>query len=458
MNNSNSMTILIIFGISGNLAQKKVLPALYALYSNNLLPKNFKIIGLSRREITIDQIFANSDVPKHNQSQYDDFKKIFQIQQFDSSDNQAYKNLYQKLQTIVQDQSLKLQLLFYLSIPPEIFGTIITKLGSNKLNQFNDSIQTRLLVEKPFGHDLTSAQQLIKLTNQYFADQQIFRIDHYLAKETVQNILIFRRYNPLFQTAWNNQHIASIEINTLESIDIEGRVDFYEHTGALRDQIQSHLFQLLTVTTMTLPTDLNNNDSIHLARHSLLANIQPMNNQKTLAANTFRAQYEGYKEEVNNLNSTTETFASIQLEIQNSIWKGVPIRLTTGKALNEKKSEIIINFSAVNEQHTNQLTFRLQPNEGIDICLSVKKPGLDQKIQTTTMDFSYKNSFSHHYQPDPYEKVLLDSFRGDNNLFATSNEIIDSWRILQPIIDYWQNHPENLKQYPKGKAKQGILC
>ncbi len=458
MNKSDSMTILIIFGITGNLAQKKVLPALYALYSNNLLPKNFKIIGLSRRSIQIDQIFVNSDIPQNNHQQYDNFKKIFEIQQFDSNDDQAYINLYQQFQNILQNQPIKLQLLFYLSIPPDIFKTIITKLGSNRLNQFNDQMQIRLLIEKPFGYDLSSAQQLISLLNKYFNEQQVFRIDHYLAKETVQNILIFRRFNPLFQTAWNNQHISSIEINTLESIDIEGRVDFYEHTGALRDQIQSHLFQLLTVTTMTLPTDLNNNDSIHLARHSLLANIQPMTNEKTLATNTFRAQYKNYREEVHNPNSTTETFASIRLEIQNSIWKGVPIRLTTGKALNEKKSEIIVNFSAVNENHTNQLTFRLQPNEGIDICLSVKKPGLDQKIQTTTMDFSYKNSFSNHYQPDPYEKVLLDSFRGDNNLFATSNEIIDSWRILQPVINYWQDHPENLKYYVKGQSKQTILC
>jgi len=453
----NQLTILIIFGISGNLSQKKVIPALYSLYQHGLLPDRIKILGLSRRNLSLEDVFRSVNLGDQN-TIYHNFLQLFDIQQFDSSNIDQYHELKKSIEKNLEHETQPINVIFYLSIPPDVFSSIINLLGQSQLNTYNDKIKTRLLIEKPFGYDLHSAIDLINLTNHYFSDQQIFRIDHYLAKETVQNILIFRRFNPLFQTAWNNQHIKSININTFESVDIEGRADFYEKTGALRDQIQNHLFQLLTATTMTLPTDLTNTYSIHQARHSLLANITPMEDEEIILKRTFRAQYEGYKDEVNNQNSTIETFASIKLEIENSLWKGVPIRLSTGKALKEKRSEIIINFSAINEKSTNQLTFRLQPNEGIDICLSVKKPGFDQTQETATMDFSYKTAFKDHYQADPYEKVILDCFRGDNTLFATSHEIIDSWKIIQPILNFWQSQSNDLLYYPKGTNQPISKC
>jgi len=459
MEEKNQLTILIIFGISGNLSQKKVIPALYSLYKHGLLPNRIKIIGLSRRNIGLQDIFSSINLTDNPQDSIDqNFLNLFKIKQFDSSNINQYHELRQSIEKDLENEIQAINLIFYLSIPPDIFSSIIDLLGQSQLNSYDNKIKTRLLIEKPFGYDLNSAKNLINLTNRYFSDQQIFRIDHYLAKETVQNILIFRRFNPLFQTAWNNQHIQSININTFESVDIEGRVDFYEKTGALRDQIQNHLFQLLTATTMTLPTDLTNTYSIHQARHSLLANIMPMKDDNMILKNSFRAQYDGYKDEVNNQHSTIETFASIKLEIQNSLWKGIPIKLTTGKALSEKKSEIIINFSAVNEKSTNQLNFRLQPNEGIDICLSVKKPGFDQIQETATMDFSYKTAFQDHYQADPYEKVIIDCLKGDNTLFATSNEIIDSWKIIQPILDFWQSRSDDLQYYPKGTNQPILKC
>ncbi len=464
-NNNQSQiapTILILFGISGHLSKNKVLPALYHLYKDKLLPLQIQIIGLSRQQITIHKIFENVKLCSHIDEQdlannITEFKNSIEIIQFDPNNIDDYLKLKQHVIDFKNQFNFKnVNLLFYLSIPPQVFLSVIKNLGESNLNKLDSTIKSKILVEKPFGYDLKSAQNLIFKTNEYFNEDQIFRIDHYLAKETAQNILTFRRFNPLFQTAWNNQHIKNIDIIASEKIDIEGRIEFYEEVGALRDLIQSHLFQLLALTTMTLPEDMSDTKAIHLARHAILSEIKPFNTTKSIKENVIRGQYSSYKQEVNNPHSMVETFASIRLTINNSLWKGVPIRLITGKALKEKKTEIRINFGAVNESAQNQLTFRIQPNEGIDIKLSVKQPGFDQRIQPAIMDFSYQTTFEDHHHPDSYERVMIDSFKGDNTLFATSDEVLDSWYILQPILDYWQKN-KDLVIYKKGSLEEDIL-
>ncbi len=457
-----SPTILIIFGISGHLSKRKVLPALYNLYQNDLLSSQITIIGLSRQKLSIQEIFNGVELnsstnQRSSATDITGFKDLIKIIQFNPEDPNDYLKLKKYIIDLKNQLNFeKINLLFYLSIPPQVFLSVIKNLGESNLNNLNQEITTKILVEKPFGYDLESAKNLINQTSQYFSEEQIFRIDHYLAKETAQNILTFRRYNPLFQTAWNNQHIKNIEIVATENIDIEGRVEFYEKVGAMRDLIQSHLFQLLALTTMILPENMSETKAIHLARHAILSEIKPFNDSNSIKKNVTRGQYTSYRQEVNNPSSMVETFASIRLTIDNSVWKGVPITLITGKALKDKKTEIRINFGAVNESAENQLTFRIQPNEGIDIKLSVKQPGFNQKTQSAIMDFSYQTTFKGRHQPDPYERVMMDSLQGDNTLFATSDEVLDTWYILQPILDYWKNNNDDLKFYNQGKSENDI--
>ena len=211
----------------------------------------------------------------------------------------------------------------------------------------------------------------------------------------------------------------------------------------------------MALTTMTLPKELSNKDAIHLARHDILSNIKSFKDYDEVSKNVIRGQYASYREEVGNPNSMTETYASITIEIENSIWKGIPITLSTGKAMKEKRTEIVIDFSASHEEAVNQLTFRIQPNEGIDICLTVKQPGLDRKTEVVTMDFSYKQSFDNYNIQESYEKVIIDALREDNTLFATSDEIIDTWNILQPIMDYWSQSQNDLIIYANGSEEIG---
>ncbi len=461
MNPSNEIdpTILVIFGISGSLATKKLIPSLFQLYKKQLLPEKIVIIGLSRQKIDLNQFVngLNLQTKDNIEAEYlNKFKTIFTFIDFEPSNVEDFHSLSNSINQINQNfQSKNTNLLFYLSIPPNIFSTVVKNLGLSGLNKPDKGLESKILVEKPFGYDLISAKKLIEDTKMYFKEDQIYRIDHYLAKDTAQNILTFRRFNPLFQTAWNNQHIKKIKILALESIGIEGRAKFYESIGALRDLIQSHLLQLMALTTMTLPKELSNKDAIHLARHDILSNIKSFKDYDEVSKNVIRGQYASYREEVGNPNSMTETYASITIEIENSIWKGIPITLSTGKAMKEKRTEIVIDFSASHEEAVNQLTFRIQPNEGIDICLTVKQPGLDRKTEVVTMDFSYKQSFDNYNIQESYEKVIIDALREDNTLFATSDEIIDTWNILQPIMDYWSQSQNDLIIYANGSEEIG---
>jgi len=269
-----------------------------------------------------------------------------------------------------------------------------------------------------------------------------------MAKETVQNILTFRFQNPIFEALWSRQHIASIEISARQQIGIEGRAAFYEPLGALRDFIQSHLLQILGIVAMDQPS-ANDSQHIHASKQAVLEQIEPVPADR-LAERVVRGQYRGYREEVKNPESMTETFAAMTVFINSDRWQGIPVRLLTGKALDEHKTEICVTFHGPADAAKNQLRFRIQPNEGIELALVTKQPGYTQTVQTTTMDFSYRHDFDNHGHPDAYERVLVDAVRGDHTLFATSQEVLASWRVVQPVLDAWAKQKDDLQFYEPG--------
>jgi len=360
-------------------------------------------------------------------------------------DPAEYLKLGKRLNAIEDEMGMCMSRLFYLAIPSQTFAPVVQQLGKGGLNKScqHNSEDARLLIEKPFGYDLESAHELIKDLNEHFSEQQIYRIDHYLAKETAQNILNFRFQNPIFKRAWDNKSIRNIMITAAEEIDIEGRVSFYEQTGALRDLIQSHLLQLLALTVMDEPAALTS-DEIHRQKLSLLQSITPIAPDKVIT-DAVRGQYEDYRKEVENPDSIAETYAAIKLEINSERWRGVPVLLRTGKAMEEKVVDITITFSDNSKlSQDNILSIR------ISLQLLAKKPGFTNEVEPVQMDFCYGNSFDGEVNPDAYERVLIDAFRGDKTLFATSDEVLASWRIVENVIHEWAKNDAGLEFYKRG--------
>lgn len=452
--------ILVIFGITGDLSRRKLLPALYQLVKNNLLPEHTKIIGVSRRESTLDELMDSVELCVREENGICDpevvskLQSLISMRQMDLTSPEHYQNLKKYLDQIEADESVCMNRLFYLSIPPQVLTPIIKNLGEQKLTigcQHGNGV-SRILFEKPFGFDYNSGKELIETNKQYLHEEQIFRIDHYVAKETVQNILTFRFRNPIFEDLWNAHHIDHIEIIAKEKIDIEGRANFYEQTGALRDLMQSHMMQLLATVAMEKPFDFSA-EPIHASKLELLNDVKTVPADR-IAERAVRGQYDGYRDEVGIPDSNNETFAAIKLQIDNPRWDGVPFYLKTGKALDEKSTKIAVHFKPKmrDTHHLNKLNIFIQPNEGISLDLWVKKPGFERDIQQAKMGFSYQQTFDETGHPDAYERVLVDAIRGDKTLFATSEEVMESWRILEPVLEHWQAGGSDLKFYQKGSA------
>lgn len=448
--------ILTIFGITGDLAHRKLLPALYHLAENDLLPPTLQIIGTTRQNIKAVDVIQkiNETVEKSgettNQKTLNWLTKSLSIVSMDITDPKDYAKLKLRLNNIEDELGQCLHRLFYLAIPSTVFGPVIDRLGKADLNTGcqHGVTKSRLLIEKPFGYDLVSAEELVETLKQSFKEEDIYRIDHYLAKETVQNIMTLRFQNPLFKSVWNGQHISHILITAAESIGIEGRTNFYEQTGALRDIIQSHLLQVLALVTMEEPKNVSA-EAIHTSRQLVLEQIKPPKPNE-MHQSTVRAQYESYKAEVENPDSTSETFAAIKFTIENETWKNTPIFIRTGKNLAQKTTEITLTFSDENKpDYANYLTIRIQPNEGIVMDLRIKRPGYTDEIEHVQMDFCYTNTIDASH-PDAYERVLVDTLRGDKTLFATSDAVIASWQIIQPILDAWEQNRVPLVSYKNG--------
>ncbi len=417
-------TKLLIFGITGDLAQRKLLPALTQIVASGAVG-DIEIIGVSRQKTKLANV-----VPK-------ELVKITKVLTMDLAKLSDYKTLKQQLNVGKTEQ-----LVIYLSVPPLAATRIADNLGAAKLNGKN----VKILFEKPFGIDLESSKTMVERTSRYFKEDQIYRIDHFLAKGMAQNIISFRASNAIFRQVWNNKSIESVEILAVEKIGIEGRASFYEQTGALRDVLQGHLMQLLSLVLMDIPANFNWEDLPDL-RLQALKRIESANTAKVI-----RAQYVGYQKEVKNSGSQTETFVKAELRSDLAAWEGVPLILATGKALSSKLTEIRVYFKASSIKQTNCLRFIIQPNESVEIDLYTKKPGYERDFEKQKLIFNYPENTT---LPDAYEQVIVDAIRSNKSLFTSSSEIIESWRVLQPLLDSW-SMDDKLQTYAKGSSIEEI--
>ena len=449
-------SVLVILGFNGNLSKNKLLPALYHLLKRNMLTDSFRIIGVFRSsEITTESIFqeVESNLLESEQPYAPQFleqlKAITTPVIMDSTKPEDYQTLVDTLDKLDSEQSASYQRLFYLAIPPAIFPAVIDCLVAAGQHIDTNGRVRRILVEKPFGTDLTSAKELVRVMATHFKETQIYRIDHYLAKENVQNILAFRFGNPLIEDIWGRQFIDNIQISALEKIGVDSRSNFYEGMGALRDFVQSHLMQLMVLIMMEAP-DTFDSDGIHRAKFALLQSVDIIrpNHVDEIAV---RGQYEGYREEIHNEESNVETYAALCLHVSNSRWAGVPVFLRTGKSLHEYRTEIKIIFKDRYQRKVppNIITIRIQPDEGISMNFSAKAPGFKDRFQPVNMQFNYHDSFNDS-SPDAYERVLVDCVQGDQSLFATHEEVMRCWEILQEVINTWNSGGSKPEMYPVG--------
>jgi glucose-6-phosphate 1-dehydrogenase len=424
-------TKLLIFGITGDLSTRKLLPALNKIIGTSSIGP-IEIIGVSRRNVDVHELLQQSI----GDAALADHVKVFTM---DLAEVSEYKRLREAV-ALTDDE----QLLVYLSVPPQSATQIVDFLGEAGINNVN----VKILFEKPFGIDLTSAEEVITRTSRYFKEEQIYRIDHYLAKEMAQNIVALRGGNAIFSHIWNNTAIESVELLALESLTIEGRAQFYEQAGALRDVVQGHLMQLLALVLMDIPAEYNW-DQLPAARLNALTQLTPANPQKAV-----RAQYDGYRNEANNARSMVETFVSMELMSEDPRWKNIPLTLTTGKAMDQKTTEIRINFRKFHDAQRNRLILRIQPNEGVEIELFTKKPGYERKFETRNLTFNYAEN---EELPDAYEQVIVDAIKSRKSLFTSSDEVLASWRILQPLQQAWQMDDTTLKTYAAHSSVDDVL-
>lgn len=434
-------TILVIVGITGDLARRKLLPAIEQIATAGELPTAFRIVGVTRQAVSVEDVLQRVE----NATDLPFVKEHLELLQMDLEEQADYQILSQRITGIEHELGVKAQHLFYLSVPPQISRPIIEHLGKAGLTEKST---TKLLLEKPFGSDLASATELIEHTKRYFAEEQLYRIDHYLAKEMAQNLLVFRNENSLFKRTWNTDFIERITITASEKIGIEGRSAFYEQTGALRDLVQSHLLQLAALTLMQLPP----RQALQQVPAFRLAALQAL--QPPKPSSVIRGQYDGYRAEVNNPYSTTETFVSLTVFSSDPRWASVPITLTTGKNLSEKATKIQIHFRQEDATEANELTLRIQPKEGIEVSLWSKSPGYNRKLEQVKLTYAYHEAMP--ALPEAYEQVLLDAIRSDHTLFISSEEVIASWRLLEQVQRYWGEHPDNLRFYKPGSAASDL--
>ena len=442
----NSLNIFIIFGVTGDLANRKIFPAINALLKRNELPKNTFVIGCGRGDKKANT-FKNLDEKISKNSEY---IKV------DTSNLDDFKTLKKKLDSLKsKSKADKINLISYLSTPPQSYEDIIINLIKSELNK-EEYGYSRVVIEKPFGQNLNSAKKLNKLLKTGFNENQIFRIDHYLGKETVQNILVSRYSNLVFNALWNREHISYVEITAAESIGIKKRGEYYDKSGALKDMIQNHLLELLSLIAMNDPKE-NSPDSIRDEKVNVLKSIKNVDYKNNIVRGQYikskgrkGEQYNSYRssEGVSN-NSKTETYFACKLFIENERWKDIPFFIRTGKRMPTKVTEIVINFKknktifSDNDQ-SNMLIFRLQPDEGLLVKFNLKKPGKKNQLINKNLEFHYKN-LSNEFNTNSYETLLLDIFNGDTMLFSRSDFVEMAWKIVDPISD--EIKKDNIKLY-----------
>ncbi|MBM4055438.1 MAG: glucose-6-phosphate dehydrogenase [Planctomycetes bacterium] len=463
----NSATI-VIFGASGDLTERKLLPSLFRLDSDGLLPEKCVIIGVARtdmdnetfRKKIMESVGAYSRHYKDRCGNWSVFEKKLLYHKMDYDNLSDYKTLNKLLADIHKKQGMNSNCLFYLSTPPMLYPGIVSKLGEAGMAQQSDEHWRRIIIEKPFGRDLASAVDLNNHIHQVFNESQVYRIDHYLGKETVQNLFVFRFGNAIFEPLWNRNYIDHVQITVSEEVSLGSRAGYYDTAGVLRDMFQNHLLQLLTLTAIEPPAEFNAT-SLRDEKVKVLKAVRPIKPEE-VAKQTVRAQYRTYRDEKGVARGTeTATFAILKLFIDNWRWRNVPFYLRSGKALNSKVTEISIQFRHVPHLMfplppdellpPNKLVLRLQPNEGMRLGFETKMPGAGMKTRTVSMDFLYEQDFGENILPDAYERLLVDALQGDASLFTRSDEIELAWKITDPILRGWEGeHAPPLAFYELG--------
>jgi glucose-6-phosphate 1-dehydrogenase len=460
-----SPCVMVIFGATGDLTKRKLVPALCNLAQDNLLSKQFAVIGFAGNDFTTESFrkMLNEEIPKYVGNPIDPkiwswfIERVYYVKG-DFEDAQAYKRLEQQIADADRQHNAQGNKFFYLAVAPRFFATIAKQLGDCCLTEQKGK-WARVIVEKPFGHDLASAIQLNKDLKTVLAEDQIYRIDHYLGKETVQNLMVFRFSNNIIEPLWNRNYVDHVQITAAETVGVEHRGGFYETAGALRDMVPNHLFQLLTMTAMEPPISFDA-DEVRNKQAEVLHAIQPLDPEDVLT-NTVRGQYgEGevdgekvpaYRSEPDVApNSNTETFVALKLLIDNWRWAGVPFYLRTGKRLAKRATEIVIQFrrtpfvlfrnTTVKNLETNRLVIHIQPEEGISLSFGAKVPGSIMKLGLVNMDFEYSNYFGIEHNTG-YERLLRDCMVGDATLFQRADMVEAGWSVIQPIIDVWHALP-----------------
>jgi glucose-6-phosphate 1-dehydrogenase len=470
-------TSLVIFGATGDLAHRKLLPALYNLAHEGQLPERFEMIGVGRRDQVHEEFRdAALDSIKHYSRRGADAKVLegllndMRYIQGSFDEDRVYEELGRTLVEFDDQAGRTLDRVFYLSTAPEFFPLIAGKLGAAGLNAVENA-STRIVIEKPFGYDLASARKLNAELLEVFDEPQIFRIDHYLGKETVQNLMALRFANVLFEPVWNRNYIDHVQITAAEDIGIGGRAGYYEGAGALRDLVQNHMLQLLALLTMEPPTAFDA-DRLRDEKLKVLEAIVPPEVDQ-VASMALRAQYgpgtvggvrvPGYREEPGVApDSRTPTYAALRLHVSNWRWAGVPFYLRTGKRLARKLTEIAVILRPVPHVafqssgsvgiQANQIVFQLQPDEGVSVSIGAKIPGTRMRIRPVNMEFRYGTSFLSE-SPEAYERLILDAMRGDATLFTRNDEIEALWGIIDPILNAWDADTTSaIPQYESGSA------
>jgi glucose-6-phosphate 1-dehydrogenase len=452
---------VILFGASGDLAKRKVIPALYDLAIHDALGPRYALVGFARTPMTDESFRATagdaaksiSEVGPIDPKQWDGFASNLFYSPGDYNNQDAYAQLAKRLVELESSKNLGGNRLFYLSTPPEVYPDIVEQLGRAGLARpCSPNSCTRIIIEKPFGRDLASARELNRIVLSVFEEQQVYRIDHYLGKDTVQNLLVLRFGNGIFEPLWNRNYVDHVQITAAETLGVERRGGFYETAGALRDMIQSHVLQLTSLVAVEPPASFDAN-AVRNEKLKVLQSIRPFN-LEMVAQSVVRGQYApgtlgdkpvpGYRQEPNvNPASRTETFVSAKLLIDNWRWAGVPFYLRTGKRLAKRTTEIMIEFRRAphmvfreREVEPNRLVLNIQPDEGISVSFGAKRPGTEMSIGNVTMNFSYREGFGGASR-SAYATLLNDCVRGDATLFDRGDSVEAAWSLVDPILDVW---------------------
>lgn len=472
--NKNGNQVYIIFGASGDLTKRKLIPAIYNLYVNNQLPQKFAILGASRSEMS-DEEFR--DKMKQAINEFGEYSDVTKLEEFckslfyvstQTNADSSLADLNAKLSGIRKQLEIGGNTVYYLSTPPKLYSVIPKLLAEQGLNKEDDGWK-RLIIEKPFGYDLESAQKLNEELMNDWNEDQIYRIDHYLGKETVQNVLITRFSNGIFEPLWNRNFIHHIEITSAESIGVEKRGGYYDSSGALRDMIQNHLLQIVGLIAMEPPASLEA-DAIREEIKKVFQSLRPIKKNEVskfairgqyLASKIKGEEVSGYREEEGVPNdSKTETFAALKFYIDNWRWGGIPFYIRTGKRLPTRVTEAVIHFKPTPHylfsqqdlcDSCNQLIIRIQPDEGILLKFGMKIPGSGFNVQNVNMDFHYSDISHQRIQP-AYERLIYDSMIGDKTLFAKADEVFAAWKFLNPILESWGDAGSDIPihGYPAG--------